>query len=79
MKSEGFLAMKTCLVDLRFKIPCSLVASYQHFGSSMSLQNVGNYIPAYEGSTQKMRNLGGQGSAFRCHIYITESNVLLAR
>lgn len=55
------MVMKTCLVVLWFMIPCSLVASYQHFGSSMSLQNVGNYIPAYEGSTQKMGNLGDGG------------------
>jgi len=58
MKSEGFLVMKTCIVNLWFMTPCSLVANYQHFGSSMLLQNVGNHIPACEESTQKMPNLG---------------------
>jgi hypothetical protein len=61
VKSMGFMVVKTYIVILWFTIPCSLVATYQCFGSSMFLQNVGNHVPAYEGSTQKikMHNVGG--------------------
>jgi hypothetical protein len=80
MKSEGFLVMKTCLVNFWFMTPCSFVAGYQHFGSSMLHQNVGNHIPACERSTQKMHNLGwGGGSTFKYRICITENNVFLAK
>jgi hypothetical protein len=46
----------------------------------MFLQIAGNHIPAYERSTQKMRNLGGGGGlTVKCHICIIENNVLLAK